>query len=328
MLHTLGLMTLIGYYMDLFQYLCQYLRRRLNPRETPIDKAMQPPIIKGVPYRDFLRVKADFWSGGAHAKADWRYMAMAMFLKLSPSAQAVYAKLKGIPCSLPLPADYDLVEPVVKDFMAYMDIDESDEDAGEQKRKWWRQEGKHLFGTPAPAPNVRVFEPITEAYPGIRVRWDRNDCLVAQIPLGQTLTTTMRQLKAKLAKHKFADTPPKRALPKYTFQPSKIREATLAEAQVILAIYIGNQKLPLWWIGNCFNILPWLCFDEKKAAKLSERELSEAKELISVATSRLLLKAKLVAENAARGRFPCTKMFPEAQINAHKRKRGRPRKGS
>lgn len=287
---------------------------------------MQPPIIKGIQYRDFPRVKADFWSGGAHAKDDWRYMAMAMFIKLSPSAQAVYAKLKGIPSSLPLPADYDLVEPVVSDFMGYMDIDEGDEDAGDQKRKWWREQGKHLFGVPVPAPNVRVFEPITEMNPGIRVRWDKNDCLVAQIPLGQTLTATLRQLKAKLSKYQFADIPPKNAQPKYRFTTSKLREATLAEAHVILNVYIGNQKLPLWWIGNCFNVLPWLSFDEKKAGKMPEWELSQAKSLISIATSRLLKKGMLVAENAARGRFPSATKFPEALVKAHERKRGRPKK--
>ena len=289
---------------------------------------MQPPIIKGIQYRDFPRVKADFWSGGAYAGEDWRYMAMAMFIKLSPSAQAVYAKLKGIQSSLLLPADYDSVEPVVKDFMGYMDIDEGDEDAGDQKRKWWREQGKHLFGVPAPAPKVRVFEPITEMNPGIRVKWDKNDCVVAQIPLGQTMTETLKQLKAKLSKFEFANQPPKKAQPKYRFQPSKLREATLAEAQAILNIYKGNQKLPLWWIGNCFDILPWLCFDEAKAKKMTPEVLSDSKELISIATSRLLRKGMLVAENAARGRFPSTTLFPEANLKAYERKRGRPKKHS
>jgi hypothetical protein len=42
--------------------------------------------------------------------------------------------------------------------------------------------------------------------------------------------------------------------------------------------------------------------------------------------SKLIHKAELIAENAARGRFPSDKSFPEAVLVSNQRKVGRPKK--
>jgi len=61
---------------------------------------------------------------------------------------------------------------------------------------------------------------------------------------------------------------------------------------------------------------------------LSEHELSYRKNVLSIAARRAIRQAVLVAENAARGRFPTDKWFPEAILSPYSRKAGRPPNGS
>jgi phenylpyruvate tautomerase PptA (4-oxalocrotonate tautomerase family) len=63
---------------------------------------------------------------------------------------------------------------------------------------------------------------------------------------------------------------------------------------------------------------------ESDADEILEDELGDRKELLSIAASRLIRCASLVAENAARGRFPSDKNFSEAITTPYKRKAGRP----
>ena len=57
---------------------------------------------------------------------------------------------------------------------------------------------------------------------------------------------------------------------------------------------------------------------------LNDHNLADRKELLSIAASRLIKTAALVAENAARGRFPSDNIFNEAITTPYKRKAGRP----
>jgi hypothetical protein len=53
-------------------------------------------------------------------------------------------------------------------------------------------------------------------------------------------------------------------------------------------------------------------------------EYSWQKEVLSIAARRLIRTAVLIAENAARGRFPSDKSFKQAMMGDYKRKPGRP----
>jgi hypothetical protein len=66
---------------------------------------------------------------------------------------------------------------------------------------------------------------------------------------------------------------------------------------------------------------PNQCFNPKYEAL---EKYSYNKELLSIAASRLIKTATLVAENAARGRFPSNKPFIEAKLSKNARKAGRP----
>jgi hypothetical protein len=93
------------------------------------------------------------------------------------------------------------------------------------------------------------------------------------------------------------------------------------------ALRAYEKGMPLWQIGNRLKLILGQCFDESLLDKPKAYLYSDNKEVLSIAASRLIKTAALVAENAARGRFPSDKPFKEAMLDPFKRKAGRPKKG-
>lgn len=115
--------------------------------------------------------------------------------------------------------------------------------------------------------------------------------------------------------------------PKYSVLKNRIRETTLEAGWHALTYQrLHDQEIPLWWIGNTLNLILRQSFNQEQYDRLKSRELAERKRLLGIAAARLIKTAGLIAENAARGRFPCVDPFPEAQMSFFKRKAGRPRK--
>jgi len=71
-------------------------------------------------------------------------------------------------------------------------------------------------------------------------------------------------------------------------------------------------------------MIPTQCFDEKQVNDRNIQEFSENKEILSIAARRHIRTAVLIAENAARGRFPSDKPFKQAMMGDYKREAGRP----
>ena len=82
--------------------------------------------------------------------------------------------------------------------------------------------------------------------------------------------------------------------------------------------------MPLWQIGNELNLVPSKTFNQKLLDSKNAYKYSENKEIMSIAASRLIKNAALVAENAARGRFPNNRPFKEAILTPYEREAGRP----
>ena len=90
------------------------------------------------------------------------------------------------------------------------------------------------------------------------------------------------------------------------------------------ALRLYKKGIPLWRIGNKLRLIPAQCFDEVKSENENNFQYSDQKEILAVAARRLIRTAVLVAENAARGRFPSDKPFAEAIMGDYARKAGRP----
>lgn len=73
------------------------------------------------------------------------------------------------------------------------------------------------------------------------------------------------------------------------------------------------------------NLLPTQNFKAEEFETITPDDIAYQREILSIGARRLIKKAALIAENAARGRFPCDKPFPEAIFYPYERKAGRPK---
>ena len=249
---------------------------------------------------------------GVFAAADWRYELLADYLMLSPSYQAVIkAQGKQQPATA-LPVDFDQVQAVFDDFGDIRRIGEA---------RWWTSRGKHLFGIKAPEPVVRLVGRLTANHREQGTEWVGVDEVVVTLPLALTRAAALKKLAKQLSEIQFAEAMPRDVKPKYTLYPSKLRKETLVSGIDALKMY--RRGAPLWLIGNELRVVPAQCFDKQDDAE-NPRKFNDNKLVLSIAARRLIRTAVLVAENAARGRFPCNKPFPEAMLEQYQRKAGRP----
>lgn len=255
---------------------------------------------------------ADYDKVGVAVAPDWRYELVIDYLKLSPSFRAVRNHLLG-EGSQQLPSDFAVVEQVFKDFGDLYK---------EREALWWAKRGMHLYGITAPLPNVREVGELNSGSKRLQSQWQRVDAVVMEIPLALTLPQAMKQLRKLLNEKSFAAALPQSVAPKYQLMPSKLRVETLTAGVDALKYY--ERGMPLWRIGNRLRLIPAQSFNEREVTEDNAYLYSEQKELLSIAARRLIRTAVLVAENAARGRFPCDKPFAEAQMDYYKRKPGRP----
>ena len=250
---------------------------------------------------------------GVAVVADPRYDLVCDYLKASPSYEAVMRKLAKQKSPHPLPKDFKAVAQVVSDFGAIYKMNEMD---------WWEKIGKRIYGISAPLPSVKVNGVLDKQNKELKNEWRGVNSVVAELPLNLTLPQALTQLRKQLADYQFSAALPKQTAPLYQLSNSKLRIDTLQNGLTALRLY--KKGLPLWKIGNRLRLIPAQSFIESEADEILEDELGDRKELLSIAASRLIRCASLVAENAARGRFPCDKNFSEAITTPYKRKAGRP----
>ncbi len=267
---------------------------------------------KKLPFFEVL--SSDFGVTGLSVRPDWRYEVVVDYLKLSPSFLALRRQELAHSISQVLPIDYELVKQVFDDFGPVFTMREYD---------WWPTIGKHLYGVKAPDPKVLVVAELDESNQKITVKKTAAHSLVVQIPLSITKSQAIKEFKKLVDGYTFVNAVPKEVTPKYQLTNSKLTKQTLMLGLKALRLY--KQEMPLWQIGNQLRLIPGQCFDESLLDKPKAYLYSDNKEVLSIAASRLIKTAALIAENAARGRFPSDKPFKEAILDPFKRKAGRPK---
>ena len=252
---------------------------------------------------------------GDHSQAvkqGQRYEFVYEYLKASPSYRAVQSMLDG-GRQEQLPSDHAAVAEVVRDFGDLRRI---------RRSNWWKEVGTQLYGITAPLTEVRLLGELREDAQKLRSKWTGIDALVLEVPKTLTLPQAIKQVRKALAPHDFANPLPEQAAAKYVLLKSNLRLQTLSQG--VLALRYYSQAMPLWQIGNRLRLIPAQAFDERALAKEDHHKVSYEKEVLSIAARRLVRTALLIAENAARGRYPSDRPFDEAMVGAYKRKAGRP----
>lgn len=286
---------------------------------TPGSHAL-PLLSQGV-MDAFWDGKATYYRNGVDAKEDYRYAAMYEFLKLSPSFFSVLRHIEGKQSTFPLPEDLEVVKPVVEDFRHIFRMDGFE---------WWRKHGQYLFGTPAPAQKVFIAGHVSGANKSLTVHRDQIDAIVARIAVNQTkkeaLAALDRELDALIKAGRFDVASAESLQGKYGFTSRRIRRSTLAQCKEALSYYQSKKVYPLWWIGNLLEVSPAMALTNENIQGFDSGEIAYRKQVLGITTSRIVRQGMLIAENAARGRFPSDDAFPEAMLNVYERSVGRPGK--
>jgi hypothetical protein len=267
---------------------------------------------------------------GIFAASDWRYDALVDYLKLSPSYKLVceWAKKgsKAIPKNAP--KDWNQLVKTYGDFGDVWRIPES---------RWWDSRGKALFGIKAAMAQTFVIGHSDDAAlvnsklaTESQRTWQdmaKPECLVIAIPTNQTKQMALKQISAIIRSNTFVSYKPKPIKPKYELIRSKLREPTIKLGTMALKMYQSGYHL--WMIGNQLDLSPahHIELDEDGHPSTNELNLSEKKVRLQILASKLVAKAELITENAARGFYPTDTPCRHAiKFESATRKVGRPSK--
>jgi len=267
---------------------------------------------------------------GIFAASDWRYDALVDYLKLSPSYKLVCEWARNGRKTSPInaPKDWKQIVSTFEDFGDVWRIAES---------RWWHSRGKGLFGIQAAKPQAFAIGYSeqgnlihSKAAAHSQKFWQdmsNPECLVIAIPTSQTKQMALKQISNIIRSSDFASSKPKPVKPKYELIRSKLREPTIKLGTLALRMY--HQDIPLWMIGNQLGLSPahHIELDNKGSPSGIESNLSEKKARLGILASKLISKAELIAENAARGLYPTDAPCRYGlKFESNTRKAGRPSK--
>ena len=254
----------------------------------------------------------------AAVSQDWRYEQFFNFLRISPSYLLAH-RLAGKAMKrrgLSLPGDirevqvhYERVGPLME----------------QTYREWWSDTGMYLFEVAVePEPEVflqlaRMQEPTDAQLDEVQQRVE--DYLLAERPSlaspptlimalpihpnRQVLLQAVNQLLSEIG----VPEQPDPRIAAYRVLRNKIREATVRQAWKVLVERVAAPADTLWQIGNRARVSELHITDE--AASGDDPEIRDSRRVMAILTSRELQRAYLLAENAARGRFPSLDRLPD-----------------
>lgn len=182
--------------------------------------------------------------------------------------------------------------------------------------EWWTNRGLAMYGSPHNKPIVKKIAGISkgETYEPLfgralehyfhKQRADEGNppALLIAVPLGQP----KRQLLAHISKLIDAEAVPLPVKSKRAIKPLAAQRLRSAPLFIMLRILMARAQypdIPLWRIGKYARVSQKYAQTEITLNKKRLQD-ADAKIHLSILTSRYLLKAKCVAEQAARGQFP------------------------
>ena len=244
---------------------------------------------------------------GLFAASDWRYEALVDYLKLSPSYKLVCEWVRKGSKAIPknAPKDWKRLVKTYEDFGDVWRIPES---------RWWESRGKALFGIKAAKAQTFAIGHSDEAAlinskleALSQKTWQdmgNPECLVLAIPTNQTKQMALKQISAIIRANNFVISKPKLVKPSYELVRSKLREPTIKLGTMALKMYQFGS--PLWLIGNRLELSPahYIKFDNEGNLDANEVNLADKKIRLQILASKLVAKAELISENAARGLYP------------------------
>lgn len=251
----------------------------------------------------------------AQVSKEWRYEQFFKFLQLSPSYRLARLKASGKleGKKIRFPSDFDVVE---RTYAACGDVTKT------HFWEWWLATGQYALGSnvrsrprlllkvssgqPAAEEDVLAAQDALKEFAVLdRVAEGQPSVLVAAIPLSGGRNAILRAFNQLLAQHLVPEDDRKR-LPDFKFETNKIRQSTVAAAGAMTVLRAANPKAELYLLGNRQNVSKHVTPKQRSRAGLEgDRRVME------IMTSRQLLRAYILAEWAARCRFPYLEKLPD-----------------
>ena len=183
--------------------------------------------------------------------------------------------------------------------------------------EWWRDRGMPVFGYKGEKPRLRrigVLQPERDklARQGLRkfieTSWEQqgrpNSALVS-IPLGLTRSQIMRQLRKQMDALPAELKEPAPGNAKYPLMGKRQRKDSLFRYIYVVWMRYEFPKEPLWRVGARAYVSNSENARLDPGAEIQRGEKVDERNVLAALTSRAYSRGIALAENAARGRFPC-----------------------
>ena len=247
---------------------------------------------------------------------DWRYPQLFDWLQVSPSYRLAHLIATGRLAGegQTLPADFADVE---RTYAAFGDVQRT------YFGEWWFNTAQFRFGvsaTPKPQTFLRLdhrqaseMAMVQQARVGLerylaaeRPAEGLPAALVIAIPVSRDRRRVLREVAA-LIDREFGPEHQEQGVISAKLIDNKMRERTLVMAMRVLLARINAPKAKLYQVGNNTKIAPHYWTDETRRRSDDQ---DGKRRMMEIVTARQLKRAYLIAENAARGRFPSLDPLP------------------
>jgi hypothetical protein len=258
---------------------------------------------------------SDFSQAGWHSEPTAAYQMMFEFLRLSPSYElARLERTKGLSNAARrrVPKDFDKV-------LATYDLIG---DVGHVLfRDWWLSKGLKVFGKPYSKPDLheiavfakgqetdilQVTRDVLNYLPNARKSEGLPGTLVLSVPLEIKRTEILKKFRALLDKHLEMNCGDS-SKPKITIQGERFHVYAMSKGLRLIWLKAEKPEWELWRLGAKADISssyskildPLAPRKPKNAIEVDDRNI------LGKITFRSLHRFERIAENAARGKFPC-----------------------
>ena len=257
----------------------------------------------------------DFSQSGWHTEPTAAYQLMFEFLVLSPSyelARKARADKLTKEESENLPSDFDQV-------LATYDL------LGNVNcilfRQWWLKRGLHVFGNPYNKPKIheialiengepteveKISQKLKSSLREARQAEGLSAALILSIPLGLKRSEILKRFRTLLDEHKSKDVGEPEQ-PKIKLMGKRLHINAMVKGIRLLWFKAAKPDWELWRLGSKARLSSSYSGVLNPSAARSTHDAIEKDDRIIMGkiTHRALKRFELIAENAARGKFPC-----------------------
>jgi hypothetical protein len=278
---------------------------------------------KMVEQKRSIRRPTDYRRDGVWATKVEFYLLWFEYLALSPSYHLAHLeRTNRLPKSrrADLPKDFERVLEVYDDF-------------GDVQRvlfhTWWRERGMELCGHSGDQPKVtRVaalgrkiqnFEKVTNGIENYCAEdWvdqGRQNTLLVAIPIGMPKSRITKQLSAMLERYPDSKKYVRPAPPKYSLVGKRQNAKMLFRYMEVMFVRSLMPEIELWRVGVRSRVSETYSPELEVDADVVRHNNTYDRMILTILTSRAILRSRMISENAARGLFPTYKKCEHAIEN-------------